>query len=76
MLNTEGVIALPPNRNLVPRLHDQPFLVETRINLTKIVLTFPRSVLLTMIILNHHGYGVKSPQSQHGETLNALGLSS
>ena len=43
----------PPNRNLVPRLHDLPFLVETRINLTKIVLTFPRSVLLTMIIPNH-----------------------
>ena len=43
----------PPKRNLVPRLHDLPFLVETEINLTKIVLTLPRSVLLTMIILNH-----------------------
>ena len=40
----------PPNRNLVPRLHDLPFLVETRINLTKIVLMFPRSILLTMIM--------------------------
>ena len=42
-----------PNRNLIPRLHNLPFLVETRINLTKIVLAFPRSVLLTMIIPNH-----------------------
>ena len=42
-----------PNRNLVPRLHGLPFLVEIWINLTKIVLTFPRSVLLTMIIPNH-----------------------
>ena len=43
----------PPKRNLIPRLHDLPFLVETRINLTKIVLTFPCSVLFTMIIPNH-----------------------
>ena len=43
----------PSKRNLVPRLHNLPFLVETRINLTKIVLMFPRSVLLTMIIPNH-----------------------
>ena len=43
----------PPKRNLIPTLHDLPFHVETRINLTKIVLTFPRSVLLTMIIPNH-----------------------
>ena len=43
----------PPNRNLIPRLDDLPFLVETWINLTKIVLMFPRSVLLTMIIPNH-----------------------
>ena len=43
----------PPKRNLAPRLHDLPFFVETRINLTKIVLTLPRSILLTMIIPNH-----------------------
>ena len=53
MLNTEGVTALPPKRNLVPRLHDPPFLIETQINLTKIVLLFPHSILLTMIIPNH-----------------------
>ena len=43
----------PHNRNLVPRLHDLPFLVETWINLAEIILTFPRSILLTMIIPNH-----------------------
>ena len=53
MLNTQGVTALPPKRNLISRLHDLPFLVETWINLTKIVLTFPHSVMLTMIIPNH-----------------------
>ena len=43
----------PPKRNLVLRLYDLPFLVETRINLTKVVLMLPRSILLTMIIPNH-----------------------
>ena len=44
---------IPPKRNLALRLHDLPFPVETQINLTKIVVMPPRSVLLTMIIPNH-----------------------
>ena len=43
----------PPKRNLILRLHNLPFPVVTRINRTKIVLTFPCSVLLIMIIPNH-----------------------